>query len=379
MEPIYLDYNATTPLDPAVVEAMRPFLDTHFGNPSSSHIYGARTKQAVETARRQAAQMLGARPEEIVFTSGGTESNNMAIRGVAHALRDKGNHIITSAVEHPAVSEVCRHLESRGWRITVVPVDEFGRVDPTEVEQALTPTTVLVTIMHSNNEVGTIQPIREIAEIARRHGVLMHTDAAQSIGKVPVNVDELGVDLLSVAGHKFYAPKGIGALYIRTGVKLEKLIFGADHERNWRAGTENVLEIVGLGKACELVAQHLDERAQHMRKLRDRLHEGLTARIRNVRLNGHPELRLPNTLSLSFPGIEANELLLELDEVAASAGAACHSDEVVISPTLEAMNVPADFAMGTIRFSTGILLTEAEVDRAVEAVTRVVKQLTSPP
>lgn len=379
MEPIYLDYNATTPLDPAVVEAMRPFLDTHFGNPSSSHIYGARTKQAVETARRQAAQMLGARPEEIVFTSGGTESNNMAIRGVAHALRDKGNHIITSAVEHPAVSEVCRYLDARGWRVTVVPVDEFGRVDPAEVEQALTPTTVLITIMHANNEVGTIQPIREIAEIARRHGVLMHTDAAQSIGKIPVNVNELGTDLLSVAGHKFYAPKGIGALYIRTGVKLEKLIFGADHERNWRAGTENVLEIVGLGKACELVGQHLDGHAQHMRKLRDRLHEGLTARIRDVRLNGHPELRLPNTLSLSFPGIEANELLLELDEVAASAGAACHSDEVVISPTLEAMNVPADFAMGTIRFSTGALLTKAEVDRAVEAVTRVVKQLTSPP
>ena len=375
MEPVYLDYNATTPLDPAVVAAMRPYLDTHFGNPSSSHAYGVRTKQAVEAARRQVAEMLGAQPDEIVFTSGGSESNNLAIRGAVYALREKGNHIITSAVEHPAVTEVCRHLESQGFRVTVLPVDEFGRVDPVEMEKALTPATVLVTIMHANNEVGTIQPIREIAEIARRQGVLMHTDAAQSVGKIPANVDELGVDLLSVAGHKLYAPKGVGALYIRTGVKLEKLIFGAEHERGWRAGTENVLEIVGLGKACELVTPTLEQRAEHMRKLRDRLHDGITARIRDVRLNGHPELRLPNTLSLSFRGIEANAILSELTEVAASAGAACHADEVTMSPTLEAMNVPVEYAMGTIRFSTGAMLTEAEVDRAVAAVTAVVEKL----
>jgi len=375
MEPIYLDYNATTPLDPAVVDAMQPYLDTHFGNPSSSHVYGMRCKKAVETARRQVADMLGASPDEIVFTSGGSESNNLAIRGVAQSLKQKGNHIITSAVEHPAVAEVCRYLESQGLRITVVPVDQTGLIDPADVEKAITPATILITIMHANNEVGTIQPIREIADIARHRGTLIHTDAAQSAGKIPANVDELGVDLLSIAGHKLYAPKGVGALYIRTGVKPEKLIFGADHERGWRAGTENVLEIVGLGKACELVSERLDKRAEHMKTLRDRLHEGITAKITDVRLNGHPENRLPNTLSVSFRGIEANAILSELTEVAASAGAACHADEVVMSDTLKAMNVPIDYAMGTIRFSTGAFLTEAEVDRAIEAVTTVVKRL----
>ena len=375
MEPIYLDYNATTPLDPAVVEAMQPYIETHFGNPSSSHVYGVRTKKAVETARGQVARMLGARVDEIVFTSGGSESNNLAIRGVARALKHQGNHIITSAVEHPAVIEVCRYLESQGFRIAVVPVDETGLVDPADVEKAIAPATILVTIMHANNEVGTVQPIREIAEIAHRKGVLMHTDAAQSVGKIPVNVDDLGVDLLAIAGHKLYAPKGVGALYIRTGVKPEKLIFGADHERGWRAGTENVLEIVGLGKACELVNDRLEQRAVHMKKLRDRLEQGITARIGDVRLNGHPEKRLPNTLSLSFRGIEANAILSELTDVAASAGAACHADEVVMSDTLKAMKVPVDFAMGTVRFSTGAMLTEADVDRAVEAVTSVVERL----
>ncbi|MBU0639120.1 MAG: selenide, water dikinase SelD [Planctomycetes bacterium] len=375
MDPIYLDYNATTPLDPAVAEAMRPYLETHFGNPSSSHIYGTRTKKAVESARRQVAEMLGARPDEIVFTSGGSESNNLAIRGAALARRDQGNHIITSAIEHPAVTEVCRYLETQGFRVTFVPVDETGLVNPADVARALNPSTVLITIMHANNEVGTIQPIREIAELARDNGVLMHTDAAQSIGKIRVNVDELGVDLLSVAGHKLYAPKGVGALYVRTGVRPQKLIFGADHERGWRAGTENVLEVVGLGKACELVAQQLEQRAEHMRTLRDRLHEALRAEFPDVRLNGHPEQRLPNTLSLSFRGIEANVILSELTDVAASAGAACHSDQVLMSPTLEAMHVPVEYAMGTIRLSTGALLTAADVDRASRAIIDVVKRL----
>ncbi len=375
MDPIYLDYNATTPLDPAVIAAMRPYLESHFGNPSSSHAYGVRAKQAVEAARQQVAHLLGARPDEIVFTSGGSESNNLAIRGAAHALRSKGNHIVMSAIEHPAVSEVCRYLESQGFRVSIVPVDKTGLVDPADVAKAMTPATTLVTIMHANNEVGTIQPIRAIAEIAHRHGAWMHTDAAQSVGKIPTRVDELGVDLLSIAGHKLYAPKGIGALYIRTGVQLEKLIFGANHERGWRAGTENVLEIVGLGKACELAAQQLDERSARLRALRDRLHEGIMAHLPQTRLNGHPELRLPNTLSLSFPGIEAGAILAELTEVAASAGAACHSDEVVMSETLKAMGVPVDQALGTIRFSTGVFLTEADIDRAIDATVRVVERL----
>jgi cysteine desulfurase len=319
--------------------------------------------------------MLGARPEEIVFTSGGTESNNMAIRGVAAGLRSGGNHIVTSAVEHPAVTEVCRYLEQNGFRITVVPVDHYGCIDPAEVERALTSETILVTAMHANNEVGTIQPIREIARIAHRRGILVHTDAAQSVGKVPVRVSDLGVDLLSLAGHKLYAPKGIGALFIRSGVNPEKLLWGADHERGLRAGTENVPGIVGLGKACELCTQRLEQRSSHLRRLRDRLHDAIRSHIPDVRLNGHPELRLPNTLSLSFRGFEANAILSELVDVAASAGAACHSDRMTVSPTLRAMGVPLEYAMGTIRFSTGSMLTEEDVDRAAEAVVRVVQRL----
>ncbi|RMF57728.1 MAG: cysteine desulfurase, partial [Calditrichaeota bacterium] len=257
MEPIYLDYNATTPIDPRVAEAMRPFIEQHFGNPSSSHIFGVTTKKAVEKARRQIAEMLGCELAEVIFTSGGSESNNTAIKGVAAAYRSKGNHLITSSVEHPAVTEVCRYLESRGYKVTYLPVDEWGRVDPAAVEEAITPETILITIMHANNEVGTIQPIREIADIAHQHGVLMHSDCAQSVGKIPVTIQELGVDLLSIAGHKIYAPKGVGALYVRTGVKLEKLIHGADHEMNWRAGTENVIQNVALGEACELVHRNL--------------------------------------------------------------------------------------------------------------------------
>lgn len=377
MEPIYLDYNATTPVAPAVAEVMRPFLSGRFGNPSSSHRYGVRAKEAVEAARRQIAEAIGASPEEIVFTSGGTESNNYAIKGVAFASKEKGSHIITSAVEHPAVSEVCDYLRKHGLHTTRVPVNTYGLIDPADIEKAITPSTILITVMHANNEVGTIQPISEIGEIARRHGIIMHTDAAQSMGKIPVNVDELNVDLLSIAGHKVYAPKGVGALYIRTGTVLEKLLHGADHERDMRAGTENVLEIVGLGKACELAAHDLEQRAAHMKGLRDRLHEGLSARLGELRLNGHPEQRLPNTLSLCFKGLEADAVLSELTDVAASAGAACHSDSVDLSPTIQAMKVPVEYAMGTIRFSTGLFLTEDEVDRAVEIIGEAVERLRS--
>ena len=376
---IYLDYNATTPIDRRVAEAMVPYLYEHFGNPSSAHPYGVDAKRAVERARAQVAALLGCQPAGIVFTSGGSESNNSAIKGVAAAYRERGNHVITSAVEHPAVLEPCRWLESQGYRVTVLPVDEHGMVDPADVERAITPDTILVTIMHANNEVGTIQPIAEIAAIAHRHGALMHTDAAQSVGKIRVRVDELGVDLLSVAGHKLYAPKGVGALYIRSGVKLTKFVHGADHEANRRAGTENVLEIVGLGQAAEIAGRDLSRNMAHMRAMRDRLWAGLTRELDTpglLRLNGHPDERLPNTLSVGFRSIEANTLLSEIGEqVAASAGAACHADQVDVSTVLQAMQVPLEYAMGTVRFSVGKMTTAEEIDRAVEVVSGAVRRL----
>ncbi|HPQ41026.1 MAG TPA: cysteine desulfurase family protein [bacterium] len=378
MSLIYLDYNATTPIAREVADAMVPFLYEYFGNPSSTHPYGVTAKHAVETARKQVAAFIGSQAQEIIFTSGGTESNNMAIKGAAQALRRRGNHVITSAVEHPAVTEVCRWLESQGYRITVLPVDTTGQVDPGDLERAMTPDTILVSVMHANNEVGTIEPIRDLADIVHRCGALMHTDAAQSTGKIPVNVDKLGVDLLSIAGHKLYAPKGVGALYVRTGVDLFKQMHGADHENNRRPGTENVLEIVGLGAACDLAARHMDENTARMRAVRDRLHEGLIGELGadSVRLNGHPDDRLPNTLSLSFRGVKANSLLSEIGEsVAASAGAACHADDIDVSHVLEAMGVPVEWAMGTVRFSTGRGTTMEEIDRAVMVVTQAVRKI----
>ncbi|MGA8282252.1 MAG: cysteine desulfurase family protein [Desulfobacterales bacterium] len=376
IKPIYLDYNGTTPHAPEVVAAMRPFLEVEFGNPSSSHWYGIAPKQAVESARKQVAGILNCRPQELFFTSGGTESNNHAITGTARALRARGNHIITSTFEHPAVLEVCRYLEKDGFETTFLPVTADGLVDPAAVEKAIRPTTILITIMHANNEVGTIQPISEISRMAREHGIVMHTDAAQSVGKIPTDVQDLGVDLLSVAGHKLYAPKGIGALYIRQPLKPEKFCHGAGQERGRRAGTENVLEIVGLGKACEIAARDLQRNMAHMHQLRDRMHEGLSAKLTDQRLNGHSVKRLPNTLNLSFKGVEANRILEEIGlEVAASAGAACHSDTVEISHVLEAMGVPLEWAKGTLRFSVGRMTTAEEIDKAIEIVTRAVKKL----
>lgn len=369
VRPIYLDYNGTTPCDPEVIAAMRPFLENDFGNPSSSHWYGIKPKQAVEEARQQVAGLLGCLPEEVFFTSGGTESNNHAIKGIARSLRDKGNHIVTSAIEHPAVLEVCQYLEDDGFETTQVPVDNQGMVDPVRVQQALRPDTILVTIMHANNEIGTVQPIESIAELVKARNIAMHTDAAQSLGKIPVDVSTLGVDLLSIAGHKLYAPKGIGALYIRKGIAPAKFCHGAGQENGWRAGTENVSGIVGLGKACEIASRDLADNMARTEDLRDRLYEGIVTRVGDVRLNGHPELRLPNTLSISFKGLEANLLLEEIGlEIAASAGAACHSDTVAISHVLEAILVPIELAKGTLRFSVGRMTTATEIDQTIDVL-----------
>ena len=374
-KPVYLDYNATTPIDPRVADAMLPYLYGKFGNPSSSHAFGAEAKLGVEKARREIANMLGCSPEEIIFTSGGSEANNLAIKGIAYAYRSRGNHIITSAVEHPAVLDVCAFLETQGFFVTYLPVNDFGMVDPASVESAILPTTILISIMHANNEVGTIQPIEAISVIAHRHNIFMHTDAAQSIGKIPIRVDELDVDLLSIAGHKVYAPKGIGALFIRTGVELSKQIHGAAHEHNIRAGTENVLEIVGLGKACGLVSENLTSISEHLREMRDLLEQGIIETFPWVKINGHPDNRLPNTSSISFRGIEANTILSEMVNVAASAGAACHAEHVDVSHVLRAMRVPVEIAMGTIRFSVGRNTTKAEIERALREIRSVIQRL----
>ena len=368
-KPIYLDYNGTTPHAPEVIDAMRPFLETDFGNPSSSHWYGIKPKRAVETARKQVAGILNCSPSEVIFTSGGTESNNHAILGMARQLKEKGNHIITSSFEHPAVFEVCGHLARNGFEISYLPVSREGLVDPGDVEAAICPSTILISIMHANNEVGTVQPLADISHIACEQGIALHTDAAQSVGKIFTDVQALGVDLLSVAGQKVYGPKGIGALYVRSSMALENFCLGAGQETGRRAGTENVMGIVGLGKACAIALADLDSNMARMKYLRDRLHEGLLSRLTSIQLNGHQEQRLPNTASLSFKGLEANRILEEIGlEVAASAGAACHADTVELSHVLIAMGVPVEWAKGTLRFSVGKMTTEAEIDKAIRVV-----------
>ncbi|MDF1550527.1 MAG: cysteine desulfurase family protein, partial [Bacteroidales bacterium] len=347
METIYLDYNATTPVDPEVAEAMLPYLSNYFGNPSSIHKFGEITKKAVEKARIQVAELINCKPSEIVFTSGGTESNNFAIKGSANFLQKKGRHIITSGIEHPAVTEVCKYLVTLGFEISYIPVDQYGSTSISELEKAIRPTTILITIMHANNEIGTIQPIEEIAQLAKKHKIRFHTDAAQSMGKIKVDVQEMGVDLLSIAGHKLYAPKGVGAIYIKEGTLLEKFMHGANHERNLRAGTENVLEIVGLGKAAEIAKRDFKKNYEHVKELKETLYQNLLAAYPETHLNGHPEKCLPNTLSLSFPNIEANTLLAKMEGVAASAGAACHSQGINLSSVLKAIELPEKIAMGT--------------------------------
>jgi cysteine desulfurase len=375
-KPIYLDYNATTPHDPEVIAAMRPFFEEEFGNPSSSHYYGSKPRQAVIRARQQVASLLNCKPEEIIFTSGGTESNNFAIKGCSGVFCSKGNHIITTQIEHPAVIEVCKFLETIGFEITFLPVDEFGLVNPADVAAAIKKETILISVMHANNEVGTVEPITEIAQMAKKHDIAFHTDAAQSVGKIPVDVNRLGVDLLSIAGHKVYAPKGVGALYIRQGLAPLKFMHGAGQEMAVRGGTENVLEIVGLGTACEIAKRDLAKNLKHMQTMRDRLYEGIKKGCDQIKLNGHPQQRLPNTLSISFLGLEVNRILDAIgNEVAASAGAACHSDTVQISDILTAMNVPLDWAKGTLRLTTGRMTTTTDIDKAVQVICEAVENL----
>jgi cysteine desulfurase len=379
--PIYLDYNATTPIDPAVREAILPYLADRFGNPSSAHAYGKEAHAAVDAARARLAELLGAQPEEIVFTGGGSEASNHAIKGAVLRHRrgwfgrwGRDAHVIISAVEHPATAQPCEFLKTLGCRVTVVPVDGHGMVSPDDVRRAITPRTKLVSIMHSNNEVGTLNPIREIAVIARERGALTHTDAAQSLGKVPVNVCELGVDLLTVAGHKLYAPKGVGALYLRRGVEIANLIHGAGHEGARRAGTENVPYVVGLGKAAEIAAGSLPGATDRLRALRDRLHDALRRGLGDrVVLNGHPERRLPNTLNLSFVGHVGAELLETVPGIAASTGSACHEGKVSQSPVLCAMRVPPEVGQGAVRLSVGRFTTEDDVDRAAELLVAAAK------
>jgi cysteine desulfurase len=382
VRPIYLDHNATTPVALPVLEAMLPYLESEFGNPSSSHQYGERSHRAVERGRTQVAAALGCpaaadSARSIVFTGGGSESDNLAITGVAlaHALEPGGRrrrHIVTTAIEHPAVLSTCFYLERRfGFGVKVVPVDGTGLVDPDDVRQAIEPGTVLVSVMHANNEVGTLQPIPEIALVAREAGVVFHCDAAQSVGKVPTDVGELGVDLLTVAGHKLGAPKGVGALYVRPGTRLDPVIHGASHEGGLRAGTENVPYIVALGTAAQLATGRVRRGASaDVLRLRDRLHSTLQSEIPGLALNGHPTRRLPNTLNVSFPGVDGTELLARTPAVAASTGSACHEGRTEPSGVLTAMGIRGDRALGAVRLSLGHATTESEVDEAAAALVK---------
>jgi cysteine desulfurase len=381
MPPIYLDYNATTPIDPGVLDAMLPYLQTHFGNPSSAHAYGKTAHDAIDRARAQVASLLGAKPDEIIFTSGGTEASNHAIKGVVFARMQgffarwrSAPHVITSAIEHPATLQPCEFLKKLGCKITLLAVDRGGMVDPDAVKKAISGNNALISIMHANNEVGTLQPIREIARIAKEHGILMHTDAAQSLGKVDVDVNELGVDLLSVAGHKVYAPKGVGVLYVRQGVKLETFMHGAGHEGGRRAGTENTPYVVALGQACEIARQSLPGATAKLKHLRDRLHDRLRSALGDkIVLNGHPDLRLPNTLNVNFVGHVGADFLQKAPEIAASTGSACHEGSITQSPVLCVMGVPPEIGKGAVRLSVGRFTTEDEIDRAANAMIRVAR------
>ncbi|HBA99449.1 MAG TPA: cysteine desulfurase NifS [Porphyromonadaceae bacterium] len=373
--PIYLDYNATTPIDREVAQEMKQFIDSHFGNPSSSYTIGRFNKDAIRLARNQVADLINANPDEILFTSCATESNNLAIWGVLKGKQ--GKHIITSAIEHPAIIEVCRHLETQGYEITYIPVDKFGSVNPQDVENAIRPDTSLITIMHANNEVGTIQPISEIAAIAKKHKVIFHTDAAQSVGKIETDVSKLGVDLLTIAGHKLYAPKGIGALYVKNGVEIQNIMFGANQEKGIRPGTENVIHIVALGKACEIAKRDFDKNSQNMLSMRDSLLNGLKKNLgEQVKVNVNLQKCLPNTLSVAFDKVDAHTLASVISkDICISTGSACHADSIEISSVLKAMNINIKTAAGTVRISTGKYTTSDEIDSTIEIISKTILKL----
>ncbi len=376
MKRVYLDYNSTTPLYPEVVEAMLPYLKEHFGNPANIHYFGRETREAIENARVQVADIINASSEEIFFTSGGTESDNWAIKGIAYGYKNKG-HIISSPIEHHAVHNTCLFLQSQGYEVTFVNVDSFGMVNPDDIKKAIKKNTILISIMHSNNEVGTIQPIKEIGQIAQEAGVCFHTDAVASCGKLKLDVKELGIDLLSISAHKIHGPKGIGALYIKPGVKLETIFHGGQQEQGMRAGTQNLYGVVGFGKACAITKKNMDKDIPRIKMLRDRLEQEIFKRIPEVHLNGHPEKRLVNTSNICIGYIEGEALLvnLDLEGVAVASGSACASNETEASPVLKAMNVPSEFINSPVRFSLGRGNTLEDILYAVDALEKVTKRL----
>lgn len=377
MRKIYLDYAATTPAHPEVVKEMLPYFNEIYGNPSSIYQLAQKAKGAIEEARERVARLLNAKVEEIVFTSGGTEADNMAIKGIAYANKKRGNHIVTSKIEHHAVLNTCKWLEKQGFKVTYVSVDKYGVVDLDELKKSLTDKTILISIMHANNEVGTIEPIPEIARIAREKGIYFHTDAVQTVGKIPVDVKELGVDLLSLSGHKIYGPKGVGALYIKRGTKIDSLIHGGHHERNKRAGTENVPGIVGLGKACEIVMKEEIGESERIKKLRDMLYQGLRERIDEIALNGHPEKRLPGILNICVKYVEGESMLINLDleGICASSGSACTSGSLEPSHVLLAMGIPPEISHGSLRFSLGKDTRKEDIERVIEVLPAIVEKL----
>lgn len=378
MRRIYLDHSATTPVDPQVAELMLKYLTEYYGNPSSVHLFGREVKKAVDEARNQVASLIGSDPSEIIFTGGGTESDNLAIQGAARARGSKGKHLITSAIEHHAVLDTFKYLAKNGYEITIIPVNEEGLVSVEDVRKAIRPDTILISIMHANNEVGSIQPVEEIGKIAREKGILFHVDAVQSLGKIPVNVQEINADLLTISSHKIYGPKGVGALYIRKGVRISPLVFGGGQERKIRSGTENVPGIIGFGKACELAGQRLEEEASQLVKLRDKLIDGILERIKDVKLNGpRGEKRLPNNVNVSINYVEGESLLLSLDMIgiAASSGSACTSGSLDPSHVLLAMGLPHEVAHGSLRFSLGRQNTEEDIEYVLEELPKIVDRL----